>query len=168
MIYRWHRRTNLESSGHPATSEPEGLVNLTLDQVRAVAEYEYPRIDAEAAKFSRGKRVDVSVGALPRNLFVAAVVLEGMLAFTLAYFAAFVLEAIRSPTFPAHGTLFAAFRRSWITIISFGVALVVPMCAAISVAVASRDQILAALALLVSGLTGWLVWRLVPYREREP
>jgi hypothetical protein len=166
-IYRWAiKRARLVAQGNPVPilipthekgeseySVPsigyELLSHLTLRDVRELAHFELPTIQEDIKFGGRfGQDVEITLGALPRSLYMASIFAEALLLFTIMYFYAFTCEAASSTAFPAKGTLFSAFSRSLLTSAVFFVALWTPVVACFTVAVASRELPLAILGSL--------------------
>jgi len=119
----------------PALTEEALLQCLTLRDVRALAQAELPTMSNPIQLGGRtGEPIDVTLGALPREPFMASLVAQGLLFFLILYFAAFAQEAVLSPQFPAPGTLFGAFTRSWWTRLLLLLALWSPFVASAVVA----------------------------------
>jgi len=119
----------------PALTQ-EALLNcLTLRDVRELAKLELPPISNPIELGGRvGSVIDVSPGSLPRDPYSASLVAQGHLLFMLVYFGAFAGEAVSSAGFPAPGTLFGAFGRSYWTRLVFTLALWSPFIACTAVA----------------------------------
>jgi hypothetical protein len=116
---------------------------LNLGDVRELAEFEKPTMsNPDQIGGSVGRAVDVAPGALPRDLYAASLVTEALLFFVIAYFGAFLQEAMSSEGFPFPGTLFGAFSRSLWALLCLAAALFVPVLAAVGVAALSKDPFL--------------------------
>jgi hypothetical protein len=124
----------------PALDTGAMLRCLTLHDVREVAEFELPPV-TEPTQIGRSTRrdIDVSPGALPRDLNAATIIAQVLLFFVTAYFGAYAREAVSSPAFPAQGTLFGSYCRSPLTLLVFFLALWTPLIASLAVAAASRE-----------------------------
>jgi hypothetical protein len=85
-----------------------------------------------------GRDVDLSLGSLPKDPYAASLVAEGLLFFSLVYFAAFTREAISSETFPVRGTLFGAFSGVRWMLFVFLIALWTPFVACSVLTFAAR------------------------------
>jgi hypothetical protein len=134
----------------PALGRELLLDCLTLHDIRELADFELPIIP-DTTKFGvRGEReVDVSPGALPRDLYLASLFAQVVMICVIVYFNAFVREAVSSRNFPAQGTLFGAFSRSRWTLGAFAVSLSVPFVASTAVAALSRRWVLTVCAVLI-------------------
>jgi hypothetical protein len=172
MIYRWQRKSGALREAQSRTigirsGDAAGLAGLTLDRVRELGAFEYPKLDMSAKiDPGRGKQVDLTIGGLPRNLVSAAIAIEVMLVFVVAYFAAFLKEAISSRQFPAQGTLFAALSRSRVTAGISALALFAPAVAAVPTAAESRQPVLVTLAAVICALSLWLLRMCAPLWSR--
>ena len=131
----------------PALDKDALLNCLTLRDVRELAQFELPTFSNPIQlKGSIHREVDVNPSSLmPRDLYTASVLLQLLLFFVIVHFAAFAREAVSSAKFPVQGTLFSAFYGSRGTLLVFLFALWSPLCASLTVVVASRS------------------WSLIPY-----
>jgi hypothetical protein len=95
MIYRWQRKSGALREAQSRTigirsGDAAGLAGLTLDRVRELGAFEYPKLDMSTKiDPGKGKQVDLTIGGPPRNLISAAIAIEVMLVFVVAYCAAF-------------------------------------------------------------------------------
>src|SRR6266496_218423 len=131
----------------------QDVLSLTISRLRELVNYEKPRLtDTSVLGGVRDTQVIVSPGTLPRDLYTASVVADLILVFSLAYFAAFTGEAVRSSSFPADGTLFGAFSRSADILVVFVLALLTPLVGSVGVALASRRPVLIVSVAFVAGI----------------
>lgn len=131
----------------PALDKDALLNCLTLRDVRELAEFELPTFSNPIQlKGSIHREVDVNPSSLmPRDLYMASVLVQLLLFFVIVHFGAFAGEAVSSEGFPVQGTLFSAFYGSRGTLLVFLLALWSPLFASVAMAIASRK------------------WSLVPY-----
>jgi hypothetical protein len=115
----------------------------TLADIRELARFEFPAAVFNPPQFGEtfGAQVDISPGALPRNLYYASILTQVLLFFVIMYFSAFAREAasLSTTVFPSRATLFGAFSRSRSTLAVFLVALWSPLLASLAAAVTSRQ-----------------------------
>jgi hypothetical protein len=165
----------------PAGAEqPENLIQtvrkeallkyLTLADVRELAKFELPEIPPDTTRFASGlgKETDITLGSLPRNLYMATLFAQALLLFVIVYFSAFAREAVSSAAFPVRGTLFSAFSRSYSTLAVFFLALWVPFAASVSVSVASHKWPIVIFTVLIffAGLSVHIVLHRKSYFKR--
>jgi hypothetical protein len=113
---------------------------LTFQDVQDLAHFELPTITNPTQLGSRDwTQIELSPGALPRDPYMATVVVEILMFFALVHFGAYAREAVLSPTFPATATLFGAFSRPPQTLLVMLFALWCPLLASLGVAVMSRE-----------------------------
>jgi len=119
---------------------PEVLLDCsTLGDVRELAKFEQTTLTNSDQGRDRVERdIDLSLGALPRQLYPASLVANTLLVFVIVYFAAYAREASSSKGFPAPGTLFRAFSRSRWTLAIMFLALWIPFLASLLLAITSR------------------------------
>jgi len=122
----------------------EVLLNcLTIHSVRELAQFELPTVTNPTQLGGRiGREIEVSPNTLPRDAYLATIVVQLLLFFTLIHFGAYAREAVSSPTFPAPATLFGAFARSHWTLLVFLLALWSPLVASLGTATVSREWLL--------------------------
>ena len=124
---------------------------LTLADIRELAAFEEPAISPDLIGGTVGKEIDVSPGALPRDLYAASIVAETLFIFVMLYFGAFVRETSASSGFPLSGTLFSAFSRSRVTLIAMFVAFLTPVASSVALALVARRSLLWIGSLLILG-----------------
>jgi hypothetical protein len=113
---------------------------LAFEDVQDLAHFELPSLTNPTPLGSRDwTQIELSPGALPRDPYMATVVVEILLFFALIHFGAYAREAVLSPTFPAAGTLFSAFSRPPLTLLVLLFALWCPLLASLGVAATSRE-----------------------------
>jgi hypothetical protein len=118
------------------------LVRSCLDfqDVQDLAHFELPSLTNPTPLGSRDwTQIELSPGALPRDPYMATVVVEILMFFALIHFGAYAREAVLSPTFPAAGTLFSAFSRPPLTLLVLLFALWCPLLASLGVVATSRE-----------------------------
>lgn len=127
----------------PAIKKDVLLKCFTLQDVRELAQLELPKVsNPTPLGGSIGQAVEVTTGSLPRDLYMASIVVQILLFFTIMYFAAFAREATSSSSFPAKGTLFSAISKSPWTLLVFLIALWAPLVASVALAYFSRKWLL--------------------------
>ncbi len=135
------KRSQQLPEGYVPSVPSEDLINyLTVNDVRELAKSMPPIFDDGIRVADvREAPVEVSPGALPKNLFWATLSAQLLLAFVIAYFAFFMREATSSAGFPAPGTLFGVFSRSYGAQFVFVAAIAAPLLASVVVAVVSEE-----------------------------
>jgi hypothetical protein len=135
------KRTQQFPEGYVPQIQSEDLVNyLAVNDVRELAKFMPPIVDDGIRVADvREAPVEVSPGALPKNLYWATVSAQLFLAFVVAYFGLFMREATSSPAFPAPGTLFGVFWRSRGAQFVFAAAIFAPLLASGIIAVVSKE-----------------------------
>jgi len=130
---------------------PDVLLScLTLSDVRELAGYEELTLsNPDPIGANAGREIDLSPGALPRDLYAASLVGEALSFFVMMYFAAFAREAMASKGFPTPGTLFGAFSRSRWTLLVMLLAFCAPVVSSFWLALVSRRWPLYAESVLV-------------------
>jgi hypothetical protein len=122
----------------PAIKEDVLLKCFTLRDVRELAQFQLPEVsNPTQLGGSIGQTVEVTTGSLPHDLYMASVVVQILLFFTIMYFGAFAREAVSSPSFPVRGTLFSALSKSPWTLLVFLMALWAPLVASLTLAYCS-------------------------------
>ena len=122
----------------------------TLVDVRELARFEEPALsNPDPIGGSSGREIDLSPGALPREVYAASLVSDALLFFVIIYFGAFVREALISTGFPVPGTLFSAFYRSRLALVVMIVAFCAPVVSSVGLALVSRRWTLWGLSSLV-------------------
>jgi len=124
----------------PALDKDALLNCITLPDVRELAQFELPTFsNPMQLRGSIYREVEANPNSLiPRDLYVASVLVQLLLFFVIVHFGAFAREAVSSAGFPVQGTLFSAFSGSRGTLLVFFLALWSPLCVSLAVAVASR------------------------------
>jgi hypothetical protein len=134
----------------PSLYEDDLLQCLTMSDVRQLSQFEFPTVsNPSQGAWPLSSEVDVSPGALPKDLYAASLVIDALLFFILIYFGSFIREAVASPPFPADGTLFSSFAKSRWSLLPLLIALCSPAIASAGVAAVSRRWPLIACAILV-------------------
>lgn len=145
----------------PSIKEDALLSCLTLRDVRELAQFQLPRISNPMQLGGAvGQTVEVATGSLPHDLYMASIVVQILLFFSIMYFAAFAQEATSSLSFPAKGTLFCAVSNSPWSLLVFLLALWAPLLASAALAYCSQKLILALCSLAVSVAT-WSAYRVL-------
>jgi len=124
---------------------------LSIRSVEELARYELPILtNSTQLGGAVGPEIALSPGSLPRDPYMASVVVQLLLFFVLIHFGSYAREAISSEGFPAPGTLFSAFSRSKGTLLVMLCALWCPFLAALAVTVTSRKWSLVPYTVLVA------------------
>lgn len=127
----------------PKLYEETMLNCLTFQDVRNLAEFELPTLSNPTQLGGRiGTQIDLSPGALPRDPYMATIVVQILLFFALVHFGAYAREAVSSPAFPARATLFGAFSKPPLILFVFLLALWSPPLASLAMAAMSRRWVL--------------------------
>jgi hypothetical protein len=129
----------------------DSLLNcLTLGDVRELARFEEPTLsNPDPIGGSSGREIELSPGALPREVYAASLVSEALLFFVIIYFGAFVREALLATGFPVPGTLFSAFYRSRLTLVVMVIVFCAPVVSSLGLAFVSRRWMLWVLSSLI-------------------
>ena len=124
----------------PAVDKDALLNCLTLRDVRELAQLELPTFsNPMQLKGSIHREVEVNPNSLmPRDLYMASVLVQLLLFFVIVHFGAFAREAVSSAGFPVQGTLFSAFSGSGGTLLVLLLAIWSPLCVSLAISVASR------------------------------
>ena len=134
---------------------------LTFRSIRELAQFELPTVTNPIQLGGRiGREVEVSPYALPRDAYLASVIVQVLLLFSLIHFGAYAREATSSEGFPAPATLFGAFARSPWTLFVFLLALLCPLLASLSTAATSREWVLWVLSVPIL-LGTWSAYRVL-------
>jgi hypothetical protein len=155
-IYRWAMRRHNTIIGHIAKGRPvvvgrseqasgfvksyskkELLDNLTLQDVRSLAEYELISVP-EAENLATGAhRVNIPWALTSLTFQSASTFIEAALLVSCLYFWLFLKEAQRFGSYPSPGTLFSAFLRNKSTVLVYSTLSIVPAISAVLLAVYS-------------------------------
>ncbi len=132
LIYRWEvlrSKMILDKSEIPViTGPPEKMLkgistipreklikNLTLDNIKELSNYELPELSGLESNVKELTHFNLLSMGIPVGLISATFFIELGLIFSLAYFWLFQHEAKLSKNYPAPGTLFGVFQRTFIS-----------------------------------------------------
>ena len=111
---------------------------LTFPDVQELAQFELPTLTNPTQLGSRNwTEIELSPGALPRDPYMATLVVEILMFFALIHFGAYAKEAVSSSAFPARATLFGAFSNPPQTLLVILLALWCPLVASLGIALTS-------------------------------
>lgn len=134
----------------PALDQDALLNCLNIGDVRQLARLELPTLsDPTQDRWPANREVELTIGSLSRDPFMASVLVQVLLVFVVMYFGAFAREAVASPAFPARGTLFGAFSKSRWTLLVLFLALWSPLAASLFVAAVSGKWVLIVCSVLI-------------------
>ncbi len=153
-IYRWemlrHRilkriREALRTSGPPSkssvkppnTSLEEEIKYLTFEDIRRLANYEQPELGELEPHIKELSQFNLPSLGIPLGLIMATRIIESALLFFFAYFWLFQREAMLSKNYPATGTLFGVFQRTFISRNMFKVFMALPSVVAVLLGIKS-------------------------------
>ena len=149
----WEIWENKQKSEHfiPALDKDALFNCLALRDVRELAQFELPTFSNPLQLQGNVLReVEVNPRSLiPRDLYIASVLVQLLLFFAIVHFGAFVREAVSSAGFPVQGTLFSAFSRSRGPLLVFLLAIWSPLAASVAVTAAARKWSLVPYSLLI-------------------
>jgi hypothetical protein len=121
----------------PNASREEEIKYLTFEDIRRLASYEQPELSEIEPHFKELSRFNLPSFGIPLGLITATKIVESGLLFLLAYFWLFQREAKLSKNYPATGTLFGVFRRTFISRNMFKVFMTLPSVAAVLLGIKS-------------------------------
>lgn len=153
-IYRWQvlrYRILQENRGGPPVSTPpsksrrkapdrsreEQIKYFRLEDIRRLGDYELPELGEIELHLKELSRFSLPSLGMPLGLIAATHFIELGLIFLLVYFWVFQREAKLSRNYPAPGTLFGAFKRTFISRNMFKVFIALPAVAATLLAIES-------------------------------
>jgi hypothetical protein len=121
----------------PNTSLEEEIKYLTFEDIRRLANYEQPELGELEPHIKELSHFNLPSLGIPLGLIMATRIIESALLFFLAYFWLFQREAMLSKNYPATGTLFGVFQRTFISRNMFKVFMALPSVVAVLLGIKS-------------------------------
>jgi len=124
----------------PALYPDAMLKCLTLKDVKELADFESPTAVYNPPQLGEhiSGQVDINPGSLPRDPFLASILVQALLFFVITYFGVFARECTSMSNFPSPGTLFGAFSKTRAGLLIFLLAMWSPFGASFGVAVTAH------------------------------